>query len=142
MNPVLRNILAFILGLVIGSVVNGGLVTIGMQVVPLPAGADTSTMEGLQEAMKSFTPMNFLFPFLAHALGTLAGAFVAAKLAATRPMTLAVGIGLLFLLGGIFMVISVGGPVWFIAADLLLAYLPMAYLGAVLAGGKRAEMAS
>ena len=128
--------MAAFVGLVIGNVVNLGLVNLGMAVVPLPDGADVSTMEGLRESMKSFTPVNFLFPFLAHALGTLAGAFVAAKLAASHHMKFAIGIGVFFLLGGISMVLMCGGPVWFIACDLLLAYIPMGFLGGVLARGK------
>ena len=42
-------------------------------------------------------------------------------------------IGGFFLLGGIAAVRMFGGPLWFQLGDLLLAYLPMAYLGAVLA---------
>jgi hypothetical protein len=38
-------------------------------------------------------------------------------------------IGLFFLAGGIAAVAYLGGPLWFIVADLGLAYLPMAYLG-------------
>jgi hypothetical protein len=137
MNPIARNILAGIVGFVIGSVVNLGLVNIGMSVVPLPEGADVSTMEALRESMKLFTPLNFIFPFLAHALGTLAGAFVAAKLAAGHHMKFAIGIGVSFLIGGITMVFMCGGPVWFIASDLLLAYIPMGFLGGFLACGKK-----
>ena len=106
-------------------------------VSPLPEGVDNSTMERLQESMHLFTPVNFLFPFLAHALGTLAGAFIAAKIAASHKMKFAIGIGVAFLLGGITMVVLVGGPLWFIACDLLLAYIPMGFLGGILAGGKR-----
>jgi hypothetical protein len=141
MNPIIRNILAVIVGFVIGSVANLGLVNLGMAVVPLPEGADVSTMEGLRESMKLFTPVNFIFPFLAHALGTLAGAFVAAKLAASHPMKFAIGIGVSFLIGGILMVFMCGGPVWFIASDLLLAYIPMGFLGRLLAGGKKSKRA-
>jgi hypothetical protein len=36
---------------------------------------------------------------------------------------------MLFLLGGIMMAFSVGGPTWFIILDLTIAYLPMAWLG-------------
>ena len=81
--------------------------------------------------------MNFLFPFLAHALGTLSGAFIAAKIAASRPMILAMVIGVFFLIGGIMMVSMVGGPIWFNATDLLLAYIPMGYLGGVLGRGTK-----
>jgi hypothetical protein len=137
MNPIARNILAVIVGIVIGSVVNLGLVNFGMLMVPLPEGADVSTPEGFRESLKLFTPTNFIFPFLAHALGTLSGAFVAAKLAASHNMKFALGIGGMFLLGGIGMVLKVGGPAWFIATDLLLAYIPMGGLGGILAGKRQ-----
>ena len=139
MNPIARNILAAMVGFVIGSVVNLGLVTIGMSVVPLPEGTDVSTMEALRESMKFLAPVNFMFPLLAHALGTLTGAFVAAKLAASHHMKFAIGIGVGFLIGGIAMIFNCGGPVWFIVSDLLLAYIPMAFLGGFLAGGKRSR---
>ena len=139
--PITKNILAAVVGFVIGSVVNLGLVTIGMSVVPLPEGTDVSTMEAVRQSMKSLGPVNFIFPLLAHALGTLSGAFVAAKLAASHRMKFAVGIGVIFLIGGIAMVLNCGGPVWFIATDLLLAYIPMAFLGGSIAGGKTGHTA-
>ena len=139
MNPIARNILAAVVGFVIGSVVNLGLVTIGMSVIPLPEGTDVSTMEALRESMKLLAPVNFIFPLLAHALGTFTGAFGAAKLAATHPMKLAIGVGLAFLLGGVAMILNCCGPMWFIASDLLLAYIPMAFLGSSLASGKRSK---
>lgn len=142
MHPIAWNVLAAIVGFVVGSVVNLALVNTGVSVFPLPEGADVSTAEGLRESMKLFTPVNFLFPFLAHAVGTLVGAFVAAKLAASHRMKFAIGIGVAFLLGGIAMVWMCGGPLWFIAADLLLAYIPMAFLGGSLAGGKMFQPAS
>ncbi len=137
MNPIVKNIVAAIAGFLIGSAVNLGLVNMGTSLVPLPEGADVSSMEGLRESMKLFGPANFIFPFLGHALGTLAGAFVAARLAAGHKMKFAIGIGVCFLLGGITMVAMCGGPIWFIAADLLLAYIPMGLLGGILAGGSK-----
>ena len=120
----------------VGSLVNMGLIIIGPFVVPMPEGADLSTMEKLRDSMKLFSPVNFLFPFLAHALGTLSGAFIAAKIAGSRPMTIAICIGVFFLIGGSMMVSVLGGPMWFNITDLLLAYIPMAYLGGILARGK------
>ncbi len=139
MNNTTRNILAVVIGLVVGGLVNMGLVSVG-PAIELPSGIDVSgmsDMELLKESMKYFEPKHFVFPFLAHALGTLVGAFVAAKLAVSRKMVCALIIGVFFLIGGITMVYMVGGPMWFIAVDLLLAYLPMAYLGGLLAGAKR-----
>ena len=139
MPPIVRNILAVLAGIVVGSIVNMVLVNIGPRIIPLPEGADLSSVETMRESMPLFTPANYLFPFLAHALGTLVGAFLAAKLGASHRMKLAIGIGVFFLLGGIAAATMLGGPIWFIAADLILAYIPMAYVGAKLAGaGARA----
>ena len=127
-----RNIIAVIVGFIIGSIVNMGLVNLGPLVVPLPDGADISTMDGLEASMELFTPFNFLFPFLGHALGTLVGAFASARLAGSHHMKMALFIGFLFLLGGITMVWMVGGPIWFNVTDLVFAYIPMGFLGGVL----------
>jgi len=70
-------------------------------------------------------------------LAVLVGAFLAAKLGASHRMKLALGIGIFFLLGGIAAASMIGGPVWFIVIDLLFAYIPMAYLGGMLAGAGR-----
>ena len=141
MKSVGKNILAVIAGVVAGSLVNMALINIGPSVVPLPEGADISTMEGLRASMKLFTPVNFIFPFLAHALGTLVGAFVAARFAASHYVKFAMGIGVFFLIGGIAAVSMLGGPLWFNVADLLLAYIPMSFLGATLAARTRSKTA-
>lgn len=136
MNPILKNILAFIAGAVAGSVVNMGLIMVSGSIIPPPEGADNTTMEGLKASMHLFQPKHFLFPFLAHALGTLAGAFVAASIAASHKMKLALGVGVFFLLGGIANVVMLPSPLWFTVVDLVGAYIPMAWLAGRLAGGK------
>jgi hypothetical protein len=141
MNPIARNILAAVVGIIVGGVVNLGLVTVGMSVVPFPEGTDVSTMEAVRETMKSLPPVHFLFPLAGHALGSLAGAFLAARLAASHSITLAIGLGVLFLIGGIAMILNCGGPVWFIATDLPLAYLPMALLGGFLGVREKSQTA-
>jgi hypothetical protein len=137
--PVWKNTLAVIAGVVIGSLVNMLLVNIGPLLIPNPVGADVSTMENLRESMKLFTPVNFIFPFLAHALGTLVGAFITARFAANHNLKFAMVIGVFFLIGGISAVSMLGGPLWFKLTDLLIAYLPMSLLGATFAGSARSE---
>lgn len=132
MNPIAKNVIAVIAGFIIGSIVNMSLVTIGPMIIPVPEGLDTSTMEGIKEAIPKMKAANFVFPFLAHALGTLVGAFVASKFAASRRMELAMGIGAFFMLGGITMAVMVGGPLWFLTLDLVVAYIPMGIIGGVL----------
>ncbi len=136
MNPILRNVLIFIVAWFVGSIVNVALVNLGPSVFPLPEGASVADMESLKASMLLFEPKNFIFPFLGHAVGTLVGAFIAAKFAANNHMKLALGIGVFFLLGGIYAVYLLGGPLWFKALDLIVAYIPMAWLGGRLAGRK------
>jgi len=133
MNPILRNILALVAGLIIGSLVNMGLINTGPMLIPPPEGADITTYEGLKSTMHLFQPKHFLFPFLAHALGTLVGAFLAAKIAASKQRLFAFVIGGLFFIGGLMNVMMLPSPLWYTLVDLLLAYMPMAWLGARMA---------
>lgn len=118
-----------ILGLIIGAIVNMGLVELGGMLITPPIGADLTTEAGLQSAMSLMTPIHFLFPFLAHAFGTCSGAWFVTKFTKSQYTLAAYAIGIFFLIGGIMMVATVGGPTWFIIVDLTLAYLPMAWLG-------------
>ena len=139
MKRVIRLILAVIAGLFVGSVVNMGLVMLSGHVIPLPAGVDTTTTEGLKAAMPLFEPKHFLFPFLAHAVGTLVGAFVATLATPGRTRGPAWVVGACFLIGGIAAVAMLPSPPWFTVVDLVFAYLPMAWLGHRLAArGQRA----
>jgi len=112
-------------------------VNIGPKVIPPPEGADFSTMEGLKASMHLMKPVNFLVPFVAHAAGTLVGAALAALIAASHKMRFAMLIGGLFFIGGISAILMLGGPLWFAACDLALAYFPMAWLGGALGGARK-----
>ncbi len=128
----LRCVLAVVLGLVVGSVVNMALVMLGGHVVAPPPGADLATVEGLRAALPAMRPVHFLFPFLAHALGTLAGAYVATRVASCYKRGAALAVGALFFAGGIMAARMIPAPAWFVVADLALAYFPFAWLGYVL----------
>jgi hypothetical protein len=137
MKPFIKNTLAVLAGIVTGSVVNMGIIMISGSVIPPPEGADVTTMEGLQESMHLFRPKHFLMPFLAHALGTFAGSFLAAKIAANHKMKFALAIGCVFLAGGIINVILLPSPAWFTIVDVAGAYIPMAYIAGKWAEGKK-----
>jgi len=138
MPNLLRNALALIAGVVIGGGVNMALITIGPWLIPAPAGVDVSSAEGLSRGMHLLQPRHFAMPFLAHALGTLAGAFAAFLIAATYKAPMAYAIGVVFLCGGVAASFMIPAPGWFIALDLLAAYLPMAWLGIRLGAGRGA----
>lgn len=133
MNPTLKNVLAVILGLVVGSGFNMGIIMLSSAIIPPPDGVDPSQMDSLINNMHLFKPKHFIMPFLAHAVGTLVGAFLAAKLAAKYHFNLAMIVGLFFLLGGISSAFMLPAPLWFIVLDLIVAYIPMAVIGARMA---------
>ncbi|MCA9065242.1 MAG: hypothetical protein KDA96_19370, partial [Planctomycetaceae bacterium] len=85
MRKTLKNMVAGVVGFLIGSVVNMTIVTVGPIIIPPPEGVDLSDMDRFAENLKLLKPANFIAPWLAHAVGTLAAAFVAATLAASHP---------------------------------------------------------
>lgn len=128
MNIFLRNVLAIITGWLCGSAINIGLIKTGSSIFPIK-GIDPNDMEAFAEIMPSLDPEFFIFPFLAHAFGTLTGAFVAALISKVHKMKVALIIGGLFLLGGILINYMLPAPSWFTISDILIAYLPMAWIG-------------
>lgn len=138
MRAVLRLIAACLAGVVAGSLVNGGILKLVAWLLPAPTGVDMHSMAGLQAALPALPAGQFLGPWLAHAGGPLAGAWLASRLLPPRQWAGALVVGLLFLAGGTMMAWQLPAPRWFELADLLLAYLPMAALGYWLARQRRA----
>ena len=137
MNPTLKNILAVVIGLLVGGIVNMAIVMISGSIIAPPPGTNLTTMEGIKAALPLFEPKQFLMPFLAHAVGTLVGALITAKMAKTRNMQLALLIGVFYLIGGIENFRELPqSPTWFIIVDLVAAYIPMGYLGGKLMTNK------
>lgn len=129
MRRIVRLAVAVVVGFVAGSIVNMALVQVSGSVIAPPAGADVTTVDGLRASLHLFEPKHFVFPFLAHALGTLVGAAVATRLTPGRRPGPAWSVGVLFLLGGIATAFMLPAPPWFTAVDIGLAYLPTAWLG-------------
>lgn len=132
-----RNVLAVIVGIVAGSIINMGIIMIGTSIIPAPHGIDITTEEGLIEAMPLFKPINFLMPFLAHAIGTWAGAFIATKISKNKKFVCAMIVGAAFFVGGAIEVLQLPSPLWFSVTDLAGAYFPMAIIGMLMAGSRK-----
>jgi len=128
MNPIVRNILAVIVGVIAGMIANMGFITISGSIIPPPEGVNPADMESIKENFHLFEAKHYIFPFLAHAMGSFVGALVAALIAVSHKMKFAIGLGLFTMLGGIAACFMIPAPTWFIVADLALAYIPFAYL--------------
>lgn len=129
MPPILRNILAVVAGLITGSIANMAIISVSGSIIAPPEGVNPEDIESLKAHIHLFEPKHFVMPWLAHAVGTLVGAFIATYIAVSRKMVLALVIGVFFLAGGIMMVQMLPGPQWFTFVDLGLAYIPMSLLG-------------
>jgi len=140
MNPILKNVLVFIAAAAIGGFINAKIIEYSGSIVPLPEGVDPENVDSIRENIHRYSVPNLLMPFLAHALGTLVGAFLVAKFAVSHQLKLALGIGALFIIGGIIMIYLIPEtPIWLIILDLVGAYFLMGWLGWKLAGSPISE---
>ncbi len=133
MKPIVRNILAIIIGVFAGGAINMSVIMLSSYIIPPPEGANLLTTEGLKASMNLMQPKHFIMPFLAHALGTFAGSLIAAIIAGKNKMRIAIGISIWFMIGGLINIIMLPSPLWFTILDLAGAYLPMGFLAGKLA---------
>lgn len=125
---ILRTTAAILIGLIIGSIINMGLIVTGSTVIPIPEGVDPSNAESIAASIHLYEARHFVFPFLAHSLGALVGSLISYLVSGEHKTLSAYVVGGVFLLGGISAAFMIPAPLWFIVADLLLAYLPMAFI--------------
>ena len=126
MHPFLKSGLAVLAGIFVGGIVNFGIIILSSSIIPPPDGVDVSNIESIKANIHLYKPIHFLFPFLAHTIGTLSGAVLAIKI--SKQTKIGYMVALVFLYGGISMVTQVPSPMWFTVLDLGLAYIPMAWL--------------
>ena len=119
----MRVVLATIIGLIAGYLVNFAIINLGMS-VPVAPGEDP--YEAIQAAAKSFTTMDFMVPLVAHVLGILIGLFLARLICKTSNVPIYI-IGGLHLLGTVVNWILIPAPTWFMAVDLGLPILIIIY---------------
>lgn len=126
----LRSVLAVVAGVVAGSVVNLILIRVGGAIVPHPEGVNPASLESIRENIHRFPVALLLSTFAAHAIGTLVGAAVAARLSPSRGLVQAMIVGAWFLIAGIVMIVLIPDtPRWFAALEIIAGYLPMAWIG-------------
>lgn len=117
----LRITLGILLGLLSGGMVNGSFIHLGSKVFPYPSNFSMDLFYTL--------PLKYyLFPLLAHALGTLSGCLVYLRIAAKQAIWPVYVIGTSFFGGGVLVGTMINASLWFDCVDLILAYFPMAWL--------------
>ena len=106
----IRIVVALLVGLVVGGSINTALIVMSPSLIPPPPGVDVNDAASLAAGIHLFQPRHFVMPFLAHAMGTLAGALVAFLLAGSQRAALAWAVGVVFLGGGIAASVMIPAP--------------------------------
>jgi hypothetical protein len=133
MNPLLRSILAVLLGAVLAFVLVACVEAIGHVVYPLPADLDLSDSDSVNAAITAMPVGAFLFVLLAWVVGTFGGAVLASWLAGRAPIVHGLVIGGLLLAAGVANMLMLPHPGWFCVVAVLLVP-SAAYVGAALGG--------
>ncbi|WP_182869140.1 hypothetical protein [Stieleria mannarensis] len=131
----IRNVVAIVAGLIAGSIFNMALVSVSHVVYPLPDGIDPNDFEAFRTHVETngMPTGALLIVLAAHAGGSFVSGLVCG-LVAKRAWYIAAGIlGILWMCGGISMLMMLPAPIWFAVVDIVL-YVPAALLGVRLGG--------
>jgi len=127
MKPILRSVLSVLLGAIVAGVLIACLELLGSKIFPLPPGTDPMDMEAVKAAMANVSMGALLFVLFGWFVGTIAGAWSAARVAGRAPAVHGLIVGVLLLAGGIANMLMLPHPAWFwvlgVAVFVLAAYL-------------------
>lgn len=133
-----RNVLAVMGGLVLGMALNMALIQFNMNVLfPMPEDLDMNDTEKLNAFLAGLPAMAFILVMVAHVGQSFVGGWFAARFGASRPMLLAMIIGVFSLAGGIAAMMMITGPPWMVIE--LPLYLIVAWLAGRLEQNRRAH---
>ena len=109
----MRNVAAVVVGLLVGMAVNMAIIELNNRFLfPLPEGVDMTDLAQVREYAANMPVMAVLVVMAAHLSQALFGGAVAARLAGSNPITMAMWVGLFSMIGGIAAFLMIGGPTW------------------------------
>ncbi len=127
-----KQILAVIVGVIVGGFTIYGIESINMVRFPWPEDLSMEDKEAFAEYVSSLPVDAFITVIIAHLVGSFIAGFVCSKITPNKKLLLGTICGVLFLAGGIMNLVMIPHPLWFMVADLLV-FVPFAWLGAKLA---------
>lgn len=113
MRPVVRSILAVVVGMLVAFVIMACVEVVGMRVYPLPAGMHLHDPESMKSAMAQVPLGAKLFVLLAFAAGSVAGGWVGARFAPGSRLMHAMIVGAILLGTGVMNMMQFPHPDWF-----------------------------
>jgi len=136
MNPVVRSVLAVIAGMLVAFVLIAVVQSVGLSVYPPPSDMDPLNYESIKSAMARIPLGALLFVLLSYAAGSVAGGWLAARIAPRAKMTHAMVLAALLFGAGLMNLITIPHPPWFWIASSAIYWLG-AWSGAVAAGPRQ-----
>ena len=133
MNPVIRSVLAVVVGMLSAFVMIALVQVIGVRVYPPPTGMDPTNLESMKAVMARIPLGALLFVLLSYTAGSVAGGWVAARFAPKGRMMHAMSVAALLFGAGLVNLMTIPHPVWFWVASSALYWLG-AWSGAQAAG--------
>jgi len=108
-----KNVLAVIIGILVGMIVISIVEAIGHMIYPLPEGFDPYNSEIVKAYMTDMPVGALLFVLLAWAAGSYSGGWIAVLIAVRSFRIIAVIVGLFLLAAGVYNMIMIPHPLWF-----------------------------
>ena len=121
---IIRNIIAVLIGWVVGMMANMAIVYLNVAIHPMPERVDFSDTEGFAAYVSTLPSIALLLVLAAHLGQSFFGSWVAAAISKKQPMI----VGVLSLIGGIVMFVRIPHPTWMLIEMPL--YLVVAWLAA------------
>jgi hypothetical protein len=132
-----RSVLAVLVGVLVTMGLIVGLEAVCTHLYPLPGGVDLHDHDAMRTYMDQLPIGAFLLILAGWAIGSCAGAWVAARLAGRAPIVHGLIVGAWFLAGAIMTMLMIPHPVWMVIGGIA-ALAGCSYLGARLAAPRRA----
>lgn len=137
----IRNILAVFAGLAAGMVTNMALIMLNAYALfPMPGGMDMNDPAQMNVYIATLPATAFILVLAAHLGQSFVGGWTAARLGASKPMLLALIVGVLTLVGGIMNMMQLELPTWMYIE--LPLYLVVAWLAGRIEVQRRARTAA
>lgn len=108
----LRDIGAFVVGMMVGMMANSGVLEISNAMHPMPEGLDPSDWDAMTAYIETLPTSGFLMAMLAHLSQAFFGGAVGAAISQDRPVPVALAVGGFSMIGGIMMMTMVKHPTW------------------------------
>lgn len=107
-----KNIVAFVVGMIAGNVWNIGFIILNGVLFSMPSDLDMNDQEAMREWIETLPAHGFLLVLVAHVGQAGVGGWIAARMCKSMPMLWPAIIGALTVAGAIYNLAVLGGPAW------------------------------